>query len=375
MLESLDYNVVQAEDGQQALEMIASSGAQIVLSDLHMPKLNGIELTKKVRELKLDHYVHIIMITGEEEDELRAEAIEAGVDDFLTKGQSLAVLKARLRVASRLVQHAEALSENARILRETHERLEQDLLAAANAQRQLLPDIDREILGFRIASSFVPSSIVSGDMFGCFPLNDSQLAFYTVDVSGHGVHASLLSVAIGHLITPEFFRTKVLANADTPDPAALVSDLNQRFSAMDNDDYFTMFCGVIDNRTGRLDYCQAAYPSPLCLSPTGAIELVGDGGFPVGMFPHAEFENNSRHFDCGCALFICSDAVHEAENDDRLPFGNDRLRDIARKFPTVGVEGLPDLLVQSLTNWRNNHPLEDDLTIVALERTKPHDTH
>ncbi len=375
MVESLGYQVVVAEDGQEALDLVRETDAQIVLSDFHMPKLNGIELTKKVRELNLDHYVHIIMITGRDEDDLRAEALEAGVDDFLTKGQSPVLLKARIRSATRLVQHAEALAESNRILRETHERLEQDLRSAANAQRQLLPDIHKEILGFRISAMFVPSSFVSGDMFGCFPLSDNKLGFYAVDVSGHGVHASLLSVAIGHLITPEFFKTKVLETPDLPDPAALVSDLNHRFSGRDNDDYFTMFCGVIDSETGRLEYCQAAYPSPHYVRPCGKVETVGDGGFPVGMFPEAEYENNSLDFECGHSLVICSDAVPEAENMRGVPFGIDRMNGIVSKMPDLGIDELPDTLVRALTDWRDGRALEDDLTIVALERTRPNDTH
>lgn len=375
MLESLGYDVVPAEDGQDALDLVRKTDAQILLSDLHMPKLNGIELTKRIRGLELDHYVHIIMITGRDEDDTRAEALEAGVDDFVTKGQSPAVLKARLRVASRLVQHADALAQRTRELRETHDRLEQDLQAAANAQRQLLPEIHDDILGFRISSTFVPSSFVSGDMFGCFPLSDRELGFYAVDVSGHGVHASLLSVAIGHLITPEYFRTKVLENRDRPDPAALVSDLNQRFSQMDNDEYFTMFCGIIDSRSGRLDYCQAAYPSPHHVDAFGQVETVGDGGFPVGMFSHAQYENKSLDFECGTSLVICSDAVPEAENRRRVPFGLERVRNIVSKMSCVGVDKMPGALVGALTDWRDGQALEDDLTIVALERTRPHDTY
>ena len=315
------------------------------------------------------------MVTGRDEDELRAEAFEAGVDDFLAKGQSPVALKARMRSAARLVEHAAALSESNRSLRETHAQLEEDLRSAANAQRQLLPDIHRQILGIRISSTFVPSAIVSGDMFGCFQLTDTKLGFYAVDVSGHGVHASLLSVAIGHLITPEFFKNRVLANPQAPDPAVLVSDLNRRFSGSENDDYFTMFCGVVDCPTGRLDYCQAAYPSPLLVSPCGTVETVGDGGFPVGMLPEADYESGALDFARGDTLVICSDAVSEAENSQQVPFGADRLRGIVSEMPGTDADELPEKLVGALNDWRGGQPLEDDLTVVVLERINRNDTH
>lgn len=371
LINSLGYEAIQAEDGKIALDLVITTDAQILISDFQMPNLNGIELTRAVRDLDLDHYVHVILITGSDEDELRREALVAGADDFLTKGRSPVMLKARIRAATRLIKHAMELAERTRVLQETNERIQQDLKAAANAQRQLLPEIHDRILGYRVSSAFMPSSFVSGDMFGCFALSDTKLGFYAVDVSGHGIHASLLSVAIGHLITPEFFRSTVFANDQIADPAALVANLNFRFSRSANDDYFTMFCGIFDKETGRLDYCQAGSPSPFYVDQDGKTTLVGDGGFPVGMFQEASYDNNTMHIAYGGTLIVCSDAAIEAENIDDEPFGTDRIAEIVAKSPQVGSETIPDTIIAALSVWRDDMALEDDLTIVALERTSP----
>jgi sigma-B regulation protein RsbU (phosphoserine phosphatase) len=261
------------------------------------------------------------------------------------------------------------LAQRTLALKETNDRIQEDLLAAAAAQRQLLPNLRNDYLGFRIASVFVPSSYVSGDMFGCFPLDDSTLGFYTLDVSGHGIHASLLSVAIGHLITPEFFRTKAFATDGSPDPAALVTDLNDRFSTADNDDYFTMFVGVIDTITGNLVYCQAGAPSPVYIDKTSLPRTLGEGGFPVGMLPNILYENSAFTMNIGGALVLCSDAAPEAENKQNEPFGPDRLKDVVGAVPLTDITHIPDKIIMALTAWRGEKTLEDDLTIVALERT------
>ncbi|SFR38770.1 Serine phosphatase RsbU, regulator of sigma subunit [Yoonia tamlensis] len=375
LINGLGFEAVEAEDGVEALNLVMETGAQIVISDIEMPNLDGINLTRKIRELELDHYIHVVLVTGADENEIRDEALEAGADDFITKGSSTAMLKARIRTATRLISHAAELAERSRILKEINEHIQEDLRAAATAQRQLLPDLQEDIMGFRIASAFVPSAIVSGDMFGCFPISDTKLGFYAVDVSGHGVHASLLSVAIGHLITPAYFRTQTMLNDLAPDPAALVTSLNDRFSPSDNDDYFTMFCGIVDTATGRLDYCQAGYPSPYYVDLTGATEPVGDGGFPVGMIPSATYENKIHHLDAGGALIICSDAACEAENPSHELFGNDRVRMVAATTPFAGVQDIPTHIVDALNMWRDGKPLEDDLTVVAIERKNSHDTH
>lgn len=369
VIEKLGYSALPAEDGREALDLVKRTGAQIVVSDYHMPRMDGLDLTKAVRALDLDHYVHIILITGSEQADVRSQALEAGADDFLSKGRDPVALRARVRAATRLIHHARELAEQHRILKEANARINEDLKAAANAQRQLLPDIQKDMLGARIASAFVPSAVVSGDMFGCVPLDETRLGFYTVDVSGHGIHASLLSVAIGHLITPEYFANTVLKNDGRPDPAALVEDLNKRFSVSENDDYFTMFCGILDRDSGQLDFCQAAYPSPFYVAPDGAISAVGDGGFPVGMFLGAAYENNAMQVESGGFLVICSDAAPEAENSDGVPFGKTRLQQLVGSMHGTETDCIPDIIVQALADWRDGNALEDDLTVVALKRT------
>lgn len=375
LINGLGFKAIEAEDGVQALKLAWKTGAQIVISDIEMPNMDGISLTREIRKLDLDYYIHVIMVTGADETDIRDEALAAGADDFITKGSSTAMLKARLHTATRLITHASELAERTRTLKETNERIEEDLRAAATAQRQLLPDLKEDILGFRIASAFVPSAIVSGDMFGCFALTDTKLGFYAVDVSGHGIHASLLSVAIGHLITPAYFRTQVITRGGIADPAALVTSLNDRFSPSDNDDYFTMFCGVIDVATGHLDYCQAGYPSPYYVDQSGRTEPVGDGGFPVGMIPTATYQNNTLQMDSGAALIICSDAACEAENPACELFGNDRVRKVAATVPSADIEDIPNAMVDALNAWRAGKELEDDLTVIAIKRKTSHDSH
>jgi sigma-B regulation protein RsbU (phosphoserine phosphatase) len=151
-------------------------------------------------------------------------------------------------------------------------------------------------------------------MFGCFELNDQKLGLYAVDISGHGVHASLLSVAIGYLATPDYFRTHAVDAQGQPDLAKMVASLNECFSASENDDYFTMLCCVIDKVTGGLDFCQAGYPSAFYVDRSGSRIPLGDGGFTVGMLSTATYENNVHQFKTGAALVICSDAAAEAKN-------------------------------------------------------------
>lgn len=364
------FNVLEAEDGDVALELLKTSRAQILITDYQMPGLNGVELTRAARSLDLDRYVHIILITGTDtgDYDVRAHALDAGADDFLNKQNDPTALKARLKTAMRLIRHREELEEQHRVLKEANDRINEDLAAAAHAQRNLLPDINTNILGAHIASAFVPSSVVSGDMFGCFPLNDTQIGFYAVDVSGHGIRASLFSVAIGYLITPEFFTKSVLDEDGTPRPARLVRELNERFCTDAHDDYFTMFCGVMDTQRVKMFYCQAGYPSLYYVDAEGRVTQVGDGGFPVGMFSGVDYEDGNIDVNIDGMLLCCSDGAFEAENDEGIPFGEQRIEEILKEIYHEPADKVPEKIIEALANWRGRKPLEDDLTVIAVKR-------
>ncbi|SMX31316.1 SpoIIE family protein phosphatase [Actibacterium lipolyticum] len=364
------FKVIEAEDGQAALELLKTSRAEILITDYQMPGLNGVELTRAARSLDLGRYVHIILITGTDMGgyDVRADALNAGADDFLNKEKDPTALKARLRTAMRLIHHGKELEEQHRAMKEANDRINEDLAAAAHAQRNLLPDINTNILGAHVASVFVPSSVVSGDMFGCFPLNDSQIGFYAVDVSGHGIRASLMSVAIGYLITPEFFTKSVLDEDGIPRPARLVRELNERFCTDAHDDYFTMLCGVMDTRRVKLFFCQAGYPSPYYVDANGNATPIGDGGFPVGMFSGVDYEDGNIGVDLDGMLLCCSDGAFEAENNEGIPFGEQRMEEIVKQIYHEPADKVPEKIVKALADWRGRKPLEDDLTVVAVKR-------
>jgi len=155
----------------------------------------------------------------------------------------------------------------------------------------------------------------------------------------------------------------------------MVAALNTRFGSFDTDAYFTMFCGVIDSTSGQMHYCQAGYPAAIYVQACGHTMGLGNGGFPVGMLKDVSYETNIHQFEAGAALMICSDAACEAENPAQEPFGTARLESIASTLPTVGADKIPNELVDALATWRSGVPLEDDLTVVTLERKLPDDTH
>ena len=103
LLTKLGYEVVSTENGEQAWKAFKQEKFRIVISDLLMPDMDGLELCRRIRGLKLQNYTYIIILTALIGKKDYLEGMEAGADDFVTKPFDPDELKARLRVAERIV--------------------------------------------------------------------------------------------------------------------------------------------------------------------------------------------------------------------------------------------------------------------------------
>ena len=368
VLRKLGHTPIEASEGIEAYDLLCAHRASLLVCDLFMPGLDGNALTTKIRETIRDRYVHIIMVTGQDQMSERKRALQLGVDEFMGKPLEVATLMARISVAERLVQHEDILQEKNRILEDAQRVIEKDLQDAARAQRRILPAARIEGPLCSFYSAFVPSSYVSGDMFATFDLPNGRTGFYVIDVSGHGVSAALLSVALGHLVTVDYFQRYSIAPDGTPAPAGLADVLNARFHVEESDDYFTLFCGIVDHATGQLHFCQAGSPSPVIVGPEGTTRVVGEGGFPVGLFAQVQFESGQVPFAALDTLVLCSDGATEAEDPRGESFGDHRLTQVIVDARVRDLTTIPEAIVAALRKWRGQSTLDDDLTVLVCQR-------
>ncbi|MGE5466438.1 MAG: diguanylate cyclase [Ignavibacteria bacterium] len=103
MLSGAGHEVFEAVDGRQAFEMALDIQPQIMIVDWMMPTMDGIELTRSMRQTKVGRGIYILILTGLEEDDKLVEAFEAGVDDFMSKPLKPRLLAARLRAGQRVI--------------------------------------------------------------------------------------------------------------------------------------------------------------------------------------------------------------------------------------------------------------------------------
>jgi sigma-B regulation protein RsbU (phosphoserine phosphatase) len=199
-----------------------------------------------------------------------------------------------------------------------------------------------------------------------------MLGLFVADVSGHGVPAALLSVTLSQLISDvdgpgSIVKDSSGDNSQIVPPYKVAEKLNQLFSWNDNtQQYFTMVYGVLNTKTGQLDYVAAGHPGPLVVSKDKSVRSLPSGGFPIGLLDEP-FEQDSITMQPGDRLYIFTDGLTETMNKQSELFDREHLIEAVKGLDGVSLKESLQRIVEIAGEWREGAPPEDDLTLLAVE--------
>ncbi|MFO1425208.1 MAG: SpoIIE family protein phosphatase [Candidatus Competibacteraceae bacterium] len=288
----------------------------------------------------------------------------------------------RKRAENALHKAKGAAEEAAEAKTQILDELIHDLELAATMQKALLPPPLR-VPGATLEWIFQPSHFIGGDIFDYFMVGERRLSFYQLDVTGHGVPAALLSFTLSQVLAQGAEEQRVRRQAtglgEAAVPPLVVADINRRFqSTIDPPRYFTMIYGNLDLCTGRVTLTQAGHPQPIWLHRADRrVELVGAGGFPVGLFPDVEYDAIIFDLARGDRLLLYSDGVTECVNALGEPFSELRLMRLIEDTIELPASVVAEQVDQALRNWMGDEDLrewmgdgnhQDDITLIILER-------
>ncbi len=376
-LEKWGYEVETAADGSEAWRRLERDSFGLVVTDWVMPGMTGPELCRKIRSAGFRHYVFVVLLTARDEKGALVEGMEAGADDFVVKPFQEAELKVRLRAGERILELQRDLAERNARLEAAYAAAEQDLKAAAEMQKALLPPPDLAFPGLRTAWTFLPSRYVAGDTLNCFRLDEHHVGFYLLDVAGHGVAAAMLSFTLTKVLCPQAGREGLLKRAtDRPpfyalrEPSEVLAALNERFEDPEGMRYFTMVYGIVDLRDGRVRLGQAGHPAPLHQRGR-QVHVLQASGFPVGVLRGASYEQRALRLGPGERLFVYSDGVTECRNPAGHQFRVERLVRYASQTAEKSLADVVGGVARELRAWKGDDEFADDITMLALERPAP----
>ncbi len=372
-LEKWGHEVVAAENGLEAWHHHCEGNFSLVITDWMMPDMDGLELISRIRDAPNDSYVYAILLTAKTETEDIVKGMESGADDFLSKPFDRNELRVRVRAGERIIELERHLADRNKQLETVNQRMSSDLEAAARVQRSLLPTALPDRPGVNLAWSFQPCDELAGDFLNVFAIDDKHLAIYVADVSGHGVASSLLAVTISRMLTIQATTSSILVRPDETgsielvSPAEVLGELNQRFQMDESGMYFTLVYGLLNTETLKFQYACAGHPPVLRVPASGEPAFLPGEGLAIGWDLDEDFDQHEVTLKAGDRLFLYSDGVPEAMNEQLEQFEDHRLIEECCKSSAQTLQATVDDLLQSIERWCLPNGPKDDVSLVAVE--------
>ncbi|GAB2879380.1 PP2C family protein-serine/threonine phosphatase [Microbulbifer echini] len=363
-------SVAVADSGQQGIEQFSPELFQLVVVDLLLPDMDGLEVLRKIKHLSPGTAVLMIADSGELHQVL--QAMRLGACDFLIKPiQQAALIDSVIcritgeeNLAQQNIQYRKALEERNSELRDHIELLRRDQEAGRLLQQHLLPRSPYVYPGgIAVAYRLVPSLYLSGDFVDYGLFGERFVAFYLVDVSGHGVSSALVTALIKNTIMHRLRERPLFSQLESlgTDLLEVLELINRELLSTGMGKHASMFVGVVDTAASQLHYAVAGQiPMPALASAAGADWLPGKGR-PLGIFERGDWQVMRAELPASWRLVACSDGVLELLEGDLLE-KEDRLLQLI-----AAADGELDMLCESL-KVDTFGALPDDITILTLTR-------
>lgn len=356
-LEDLNYDILTALSGEEALKLTKYNLPDLVLLDWMMPGMSGLELLEKWRKDDRTKSLPIIMVTAKTASEDVVQGLRAGANDYVTKPVDFEILQARMNTHLRLHHMREEL-------RYKNEQMERELEAARRMQLASLPDLaDVNGIGqnydVTFAAYYEASNQLAGDYWDVLDQHD-QLTFLIVDFAGHGVVPSINT-----------FRFKTFLHSqclDVKDPGRILTMANEYFCRQLTEyDYATVVVCSYVKSTGKLLCANAGHLPPILMSKKdGKNTELPKGAFPIGLIAKVDYQSTEVDIEPGDKLFIYTDGLIEIWNPEGNLFGVSNLTKFLAENRDMGAGDLVANAIECVKKHSGHAPLTDDITTLAV---------
>ncbi len=351
------YEFVFAHDGVEALQALdEDKGIDMVLSDINMPKMDGLTLLQRIPDVAPDIRAVIISAYGDMKN-IRI-AMNRGAFDFVTKPVDFDDLKFTIdRTLKHIAEWKDALSARDKLV-----VLQNELNVASMMQQSILPNQFARNSDYRLFGTMQPARNVGGDFFDVIGLQDDQVGLAIADVSGKGVPAALFMMSSRTLLKSAAIR------ADTP--GAALSEVNNVLNE-DNDAcmFVTMIYAVYDPKTNVFSYASGGHDPPVVIHADGSSSrLPATEGLALGVMPDFEFGHLTYELQPGDTIVLYTDGVTEAINAEEEQLGLDRLLEAFVAKPPNDAEDAGKRVISLVNEFAGDVPQFDDTTCLVVRR-------
>ena len=349
------YGFEFAGNGVEALEVLAEQeDIDIVLSDINMPKMDGLTLLQQIPKVNADIRSVIVSAYGDMEN-IRT-AMNRGAFDFVTKPIDFTDLEVTIeRTLKHLDEWRAALASRDKLV-----ALQNELDVATKIQQSILPDTFPRLDGCEVYGCMHAARNVGGDFFDLINLDGGRIGLAIADVSDKGVPAALFMMSSRTLLKG--------AAIGVEDPSTVLREVNDLLNETNEAAMFvTVFYGVYDPSTRVLTFSNGGHNPPLVVHPDGSSEeLELTGGLALGAIPGFDYGQASVRLDPGDSVIFFTDGVTEAINTANEEFGLESLRGLFREGRAPGAREAAEMILKAVRDFAGDAPQFDDLTCMTL---------
>jgi phosphoserine phosphatase RsbU/P len=349
------YNGVEAIDKITEFPEIG-----IVLSDINMPEMDGLTLLAKIRDLKKPGLKTVIVSAYGDMENIRT-AMNRGAYDFITKPVNFNDLEKTInKTLDEITAIRRWLAEHDKLV-----SIENDLSISREIQQAILPSNFTHFpdeFNVCIYGSMVAAKEVGGDFYDFFQIDDQRLGFVIGDVSGKGISAAIFMAVSRTLI-----RATGLKGDSVSDCMEHVNNLlcRESVSCM----FVTAFYGILDTKSGQVDYVNAGHNAPYLLSADNIRELELTDGLALGVDADFSYQSKQITLKPGEQLLLYTDGVTEAENLEEAAYGTQKFENLLRENLDLSIKELLEKSLEDVKQFAGNAPQSDDITFLGLTFT------
>ncbi len=349
-LERRGFEVAAATSGEDGLREAQAITPDAFVVDYRMPGLDGFEVTRRIKNDPALHTIPVLMLTGADKPQNVVEGLDAGADDFVTKGSDTEILLARLRALLRVKAYQDQL-------RKLNQQITRDLQIARRVQEALMPPSSFRAPRIEIRAAYTPSETLSGDFYDYFVL-DGQMYLFVADVSGHGLPAAILVSLL-----KSYIHTKL--DGRTP-LAELMARLNDfLFSVSLPTQYATAQLFRIDPG-GAVTFANAAHPPFLHFSRReGRTTVHEQPSHLLGAIPGMPFDEHVLTIAPGDTLFVYTDGLTDRRNAAGEFYSIDRIAALFERSPDEEIGALYEAILTDISAFAGTDEFRDDLAFVV----------
>jgi serine phosphatase RsbU (regulator of sigma subunit) len=351
------HRVRAVTNGARALASVAAEIPDLILLDIRMPGMDGYQVCQRLKELPQARDIPILFISALDEVEDKMKAFGAGGVDYITKPFQLEEVVARVEthLALRRLQQS---------LQEANQRMQSELVLAAQVQASMMRSRLPRLPGWQLAVKLIPAALTCGDFYDVLRLPDGKIAILIADVVDKGVGAALFMSMSCTLL-----RTFILDHPGDPEQVFLA--VNRRIlEDIHTDQFVTAFLGILDPQTGELVYSNAGHNPPVLFQAVNGetVEFLRRSGPALGVLEELTWERRRVRLAPGDVLVFYTDGVTDAENEVHEFYGLERLLQAVRGNMQLPAEALREALLDDLHAFTQEASQPDDIALMILSR-------